>query len=188
LDGSHCSQEKGLPTLSYSDTTLTKAQQIQLFITGLGDPLCTDVTLQQPSSLDDVVIFTRAYEQRNASCDTVQSTPTRSYNRTTTKSTASTATTTTLGAAITATPTVAPMPATVVRLMPSEIMQQHKDGKCFHYDEFVVQGHKKQCKQLFVIEVVVDDINDEPVPNPPSRFMPSLAYNHDWAARLWSPQ
>jgi hypothetical protein len=80
------------------------------------------------------------------------------------------------------------MPATVVRLMPSEIMQQHKDGKCFHYDEFVVQGHKKQCKQLFVIEVVVDDINDEPVPNPPSRFMPSLAYNHDWAARLWSPQ
>jgi hypothetical protein len=52
--------------LSYRDTSLTEQQQIQLFITGLGDPLWTDVALQQPTTLDDAIIFTRAYEQRNA--------------------------------------------------------------------------------------------------------------------------
>jgi hypothetical protein len=42
------------------DTSLTEAQQIQLFITGQGDPLHTGLTLQQPSSLDDAIIFARA--------------------------------------------------------------------------------------------------------------------------------
>jgi hypothetical protein len=53
--------------LSCRDTSLIKARQIQLFLTGLGDPLRTDVALQQPSSLDDVVIFARAYKQCNTS-------------------------------------------------------------------------------------------------------------------------
>jgi hypothetical protein len=53
--------------LSCRDTTLTEPQQVQVFITGLVDPLCTDIALQQPVTLDDDVIFTRAYEQRNAS-------------------------------------------------------------------------------------------------------------------------
>jgi hypothetical protein len=47
-------------SLSCHDVSLTEAQQIQLFITRLGDPLRTDVTLQQPSSLDDAIIFARA--------------------------------------------------------------------------------------------------------------------------------
>jgi hypothetical protein len=50
-------------TLSCHDTTLSEPQQIQLFITGFSDPLCMDVVLQQPSTLDDAVIFARAYEQ-----------------------------------------------------------------------------------------------------------------------------
>jgi hypothetical protein len=48
--------------LSCRDTTLTELQQVQLFITCLGDPLCTDVALQQPATLDNAVIFTRACE------------------------------------------------------------------------------------------------------------------------------
>jgi hypothetical protein len=55
--------------LSCHDTPLTEQQQIQLFITSLGDPLWTDVALQQPASLDAAIIFARAYEQRNASRD-----------------------------------------------------------------------------------------------------------------------
>jgi hypothetical protein len=43
--------------LSCRDTSLTEPLQVQLFITGLGDPLRTDVALQQPASLDDVAIF-----------------------------------------------------------------------------------------------------------------------------------
>jgi hypothetical protein len=57
------------------DTTLFEPQQIQLFITGLGDPLCTDVVLQQPASLDNVVIFALTYEQRNVSREPVLSQP-----------------------------------------------------------------------------------------------------------------
>jgi hypothetical protein len=67
--------------LSCCDTSLTESQQIQLFITGLGDPLRTDVVLQQPSSLDDIVIFARAYKQCNASHDSAQTTSTRNYSR-----------------------------------------------------------------------------------------------------------
>jgi hypothetical protein len=64
-------------TLSCRDTSLTEPLQVQLFITGLGDPLQTDVALQQPASLNDIVIFARAYEQCNISHD-VPPTPARS--------------------------------------------------------------------------------------------------------------
>jgi hypothetical protein len=50
--------------LSYRDPIITEQQQIQLFTSGLGDPLRLDVTLQQPASMDDAIIFARAYEQR----------------------------------------------------------------------------------------------------------------------------
>jgi hypothetical protein len=38
--------------LSCRDTSLTEPLQVQLFITGLGDPLRTDIALQQPASLE----------------------------------------------------------------------------------------------------------------------------------------
>jgi hypothetical protein len=60
---------KQFMALSCRDTSLTEPLQVQLFIIGLGDPLRTDVALQQPASLDDAVIFARAYEQRNISRD-----------------------------------------------------------------------------------------------------------------------
>jgi hypothetical protein len=61
-----------------------------LFITGLGDPLRTDLSLQQPEMLDDTIIFARAYEQRNSSCDE----PTPQQNRFTGPFSAKLATTT----------------------------------------------------------------------------------------------
>jgi hypothetical protein len=61
--------------LSCHDPTLLKAQQVQLYITDLGDPLRTDDALQQLATLDDAVIFTRAYEQRNASRETAMQQP-----------------------------------------------------------------------------------------------------------------
>jgi hypothetical protein len=47
---------KRFMSLSCHDPLLTKPQQIQLYITGLGDPFRTDVALQQPATLDDAVI------------------------------------------------------------------------------------------------------------------------------------
>jgi hypothetical protein len=71
--------------LSCCDTTLTEPQQVQLFITGLSDPLCTDGVLQQLATLDDVVIFVRAYEQRNTSRGGSTSRPHRPQARTLTR-------------------------------------------------------------------------------------------------------
>jgi hypothetical protein len=67
---------KSFIILSCRDTSITEAQQIQLFITSPGDPLRIDIALQQPLSLDDAIIFARAYEQRNALRDAAQLPPT----------------------------------------------------------------------------------------------------------------
>jgi hypothetical protein len=48
-------------------------------------------------------------------------------------------------------------PALVLHLSPAEITQRRKNNKCFHCDEFFTNGHKQQCKQLFVIEVLDAD-------------------------------
>jgi hypothetical protein len=42
-------------------------------------------------------------------------------------------------------------------LTSAEIVQRHKDDKCFHCDDFFSNGHKIVCKQLFIIEVVDED-------------------------------
>jgi hypothetical protein len=58
---------KRFMALSCRDPSITEPQQIQLFIMGLDDPLRLDIALQQPASMDDAIIFARAYEQRLAS-------------------------------------------------------------------------------------------------------------------------
>jgi hypothetical protein len=147
-------------TLSCRDMTLSEPQQIQLFITGFGDPLCMDVALQQPSTLDDTVIFTSAYEQRNAPCKMVSSQPARSASRYTSR---------TLTLPVASATAVAPAPSVTsvnkpasssIRLSLSEIAQRHKDGKCFKCDELFTPGHRQQCKWLLIIEVVDDEEGD----------------------------
>lgn len=43
---------------------LTEAQQVQLFIAGLGEPLSIDVQLLGPQSLELAMSFARSYERR----------------------------------------------------------------------------------------------------------------------------
>jgi hypothetical protein len=76
---------KRFMALSCRDPTITEQQQIQLFTTGLGDPLWLDVALQQPTSMDDAVIFTRAYEQRLLPRSTGAQTASRGSGRTTSR-------------------------------------------------------------------------------------------------------
>jgi hypothetical protein len=66
---------------------------------------------------------------------------------------------------------VTKLPPTVVRLSLAEITQRHKDNKCFHCDEFFTNGHKQQCKQLFVIEVL--DIEEEEANHGPTDTEPT---------------
>jgi hypothetical protein len=43
-------------------TGLSEKQQIDIFTTGLRNPLKTDVELEQPATLDDAMTLARAYE------------------------------------------------------------------------------------------------------------------------------
>jgi hypothetical protein len=43
---------------------------------------------------------------------------------------------------------------TIKRLSSAEIAKHHKDGQCFHCDEFFTNGHKQVCKHLFCIQVL----------------------------------
>jgi hypothetical protein len=61
----------------------------------------------------------------------------------------------------------------VVRLSPAEIAQRRKDNKCFHCDEFFTNGHKQQCKQVFVIEVL--DVNEEEADHGPTTNEPTIS-------------
>jgi hypothetical protein len=112
----------------------------------LGDPLRTDVVLQQPTSLDDAIIFTRAYELRNRSL--YKLTP------------SSASVTSSPAPAALATASVNKPAWIAIRLTPTEIAQRRKDGKCFRCDELFTNGHKEVCKQLFSIEVVDEDTDD----------------------------
>jgi hypothetical protein len=145
---------KQFMALSCRDTSLSEPLQVQLFITGLGDPLRTGVALQQPASLDDVVIFTRAYEQhisRDMPSTTARSTPRSSY-----RSTPASALLPAASGPATSSTSVN-KPSTTIRPSPTEVAQRRKDDKCFHCDEFFVHGHKEHCKHLFNIEVVFDE-------------------------------
>jgi hypothetical protein len=147
--------------LSCRDTSLSEAQQIQLFITGLGNDLCIEVVLQQPSSLGDATIFARANEKRSTSRDAIPPQPACGYGQSFSNAT-TTPTPSTLSRATSSMASTAAKPnAAVMRLSPAKIAQRRKYGKCFHCDELFSQGHKQQCKQQFVIEVLTDDINDE---------------------------
>jgi hypothetical protein len=131
---------------------LTEHQQIQLYIAGLGDPLRTDIQLQQSTKLDDAVIFARAYEQQNAAQTAPQGPPAP------------------------ASPGGNKQQATTLRLSSAEIAQRRKENKCFHCDEAFAPGHKQHCKQLFVIEVVANAIEeDEPLePDEPTMSLHAL--------------
>jgi hypothetical protein len=102
--------------------------------------------------MDDAVIFARAYEQRLASHDAGTQPSARGVGlvgiRTAPQTGVSPATT----LAAFAKPSSA-----VKRLTVVEIVERHKDGRCFHYDEPFTNGHQMVCKQLFTIELIHDD-------------------------------
>jgi hypothetical protein len=147
---------KRFMALSCRDPTITEQQQIQLFTTGLGDPFRLDVALQQPASVDDAIIFARAYEQRLLSRSTGAQTAPRGSGRTASRYTQPMGT---VPSATSGQPmlTTSSSPTTVLRFTPAEIAQRHKDKKCFHCDELFTPGHKQHCKQLFFMEVIQDD-------------------------------
>jgi hypothetical protein len=54
---------KQFMSLSCRDLAISESHQIQLFTAGLGKPLRTDVSLQKLETLDEAIMYARAYEQ-----------------------------------------------------------------------------------------------------------------------------
>jgi hypothetical protein len=149
--------------MSCNDTTLSEPQQNQLYITGLSDPLRTAVALQQPASLDDAVIFTHAYDQRNASCATTVAQLARSSSCFMGWSTAPPQPAVMGAPPMASSGSVNKLAPNAIRLSPSEITQHRKDDKSFKYNELFTLGLRQHYKQLLIIEVVDDDeVEDYP--------------------------
>jgi hypothetical protein len=141
--------------LSCKDKTIIEAHQVQLFLVGLGKPLCTDVTLHRSPTLDDVIMLAWAYVQH----ETVPSlSAPQQHPLSCALSKPSGPATGTVPVASAASSLSVTKPAlSVRRLTPAEVAQHRKDGQCFHCDAFLTNGHKQVCKQLFCIEVIEDD-------------------------------
>jgi hypothetical protein len=155
-------------SLSYRGHTLTEPQQIQLFTTSLGEPLRTDVALQRPSSLDEAIMFARAYKQHST-------TPTPPTPRSSQRTSAKSWTSASGGPQQSVVGSSAPAPSkstTSRRLSSAEIADRRIKGLCFRCDEKYVPGHREECKHLFIIEVQIDD---DDTPPPPANGDPTIS-------------
>jgi hypothetical protein len=116
------------------DHSLTEPQQIQLFTTGLGEPVCTYVALQQPTLLDKDVMFTPFYEQ----CSMGPTAPVSIVSKTSQCSTnkawslATTAPTTSVVGSSVSTPSI--QSSLSKKLSPTEIVDHQAKGLYFHCD------------------------------------------------------
>jgi hypothetical protein len=113
------------------------------------------VSLQQPATLDDTVMFARAYEQRHLP-HAVPQAPSRSGS-TFSKPTASVMGSLGSGAPTSSTASVASKPTPTPKLLLAEIADRRAKGQCFHCKDQFTNDHKQLCKQRFVIEVLFEE-------------------------------
>jgi hypothetical protein len=139
--------------------TLTEQHRIAIFNIGLGEPLKTDVELQQPNTLEDIVGLARAYERRAtvAGSYNMSSTPRSSIRNSSNTATpaARPATTTTPRAPV---KQRAPPGTWLSRLTLEEMVHRREEGLCFSCPEKFSQDHLKHCsmKGIFLLEMEDD--------------------------------
>jgi hypothetical protein len=150
--------------LACHDADLSEQRLVQIYTTGLVNPLKTDIALRRPASLDEAIMLARAYEQhlQLSATDQVHTKGGRtgqlpSYRNAPSKGAfASTATSSTASAPQGPAKAAALSPALPRRRLSSaEMAQRRADGLCYNCDEKFVVGHR--CKRLFTIEVSDDD-------------------------------
>lgn len=134
--------------LSCRNLSLTEDQQIQLFVVGLGALMRTDVGLMRPRTLDDAVMFARAYELCEAS-STPPAAPRSSSHSSTKQAPLSLP-------APSSTSAASSKPPMTKKLSPAEIADRRLNGICFHCDDKYSPEHCSACKQLFGVEVLCE--------------------------------
>jgi hypothetical protein len=156
--------------LACRDADLAEPHLIQMYTVGLMNPLKTDVALRCPQSLNDAIMYARAYEQRLqvAPLDQLQGHSTRTpvqYSSGSSASKPPPAAGTPASASLAApgsgksTPLMSTLPRR--RLSPAEMAQRCAEGLCYNCDEKFALGHC--CKKLFILEVVGSSDADEEV-------------------------
>jgi hypothetical protein len=157
-EGSVDDYYKQFMALSCCDPSITEGHQIQQFTSGPGKPLRTDVTLQRLVSLDEAIMFARAYKQRNAPPSLPAPAPpsARSSSRQYTRALSAPTPSNPANSAGSSAGSVNKAVSTL-KLTPTAIAEQCKIGQCFHYNDMYTNGHQEVFKQLFVIEVLIDE-------------------------------
>jgi hypothetical protein len=110
---------------------LAKKHQINIFTTGPHNPLCIDVELEKPATLEDAMALARTYEQRLAMTEDIpaRSPPAKAPSfRTTTKPLTLTGRLSTLAAPARA--------QHLKRLSATEMAVKREKGECFNCTEF----------------------------------------------------
>jgi hypothetical protein len=129
---------------------LSPAQQVQLFIGGLPDPIRTNVELQGPTDLPRAMGLARAYERRNG---VVLAAPAARPPRPSTRPQplALPAATSPPPSQLTLAKNTPTPTRPFRRLSPTEMVERRRLGLCYNCDEQYVRGHK--CPHFFYLEV-----------------------------------
>jgi hypothetical protein len=135
---------------------LSPSQQVNMFTAGLGEPLRTDVELQNPTTLQYAMSLARAYERRTA-LPTGTALP-KSF-RSNTRSSADATT----GVTTTPSKPAAPAKQRFKRLTMEEMATKRANGECYHCPAKYTADHKCPVKGVFLLELDDDIGEDEAV-------------------------
>ena len=164
-----------LMALACRNHELSEDQQVQLFVAGLRNPLQIDVALRSPRTMNEAIKLARAYEQHQAISDPPPSRPRSTFRPG--ASTAPTGTAASSPALLGPSPTLATSAASSTpgrrRLTPSEMSHHRAAGLCYNCDEKFVYGHK--CKNLFIMEIVAEELAEGDTETPPATVADDLA-------------
>jgi hypothetical protein len=96
---------------------------MNLFTVGLDEPMYSNVEMQRTTDLQATMSLARAFERRAEAAASTTSTQASAAN-------------------LQATPTATPKCSRFHRLLPDEMANKRKKGKCYFYPEIFSLGHK----------------------------------------------
>jgi hypothetical protein len=128
-------------SLSCRDHSCTKHQQVQLFTTGHEEPLHTNVALQQPATLDEVIMLARAYEQHTLLPATPTTAASKSASCSVTKLWPAVSSAPIASGTSSAASSLTSKPALTKKFSATEIADRRAKGLCFKSDEKFAPGH-----------------------------------------------
>jgi hypothetical protein len=139
---------------------LIEKHQVDIFTTGLDNPLKTDVELEHPTTLEDAMALTRTYEQRLANASSARTTPHACAVPVRTPS-APTKPMLLIGPPPANSPkyTAQPAPPRFKRLIPTEMAAKRERGECYNCTEKFSREHLKVCPVKGVFLLQLDDVS-----------------------------